>query len=54
MFGEPRSAFPEKDLDKVMLDYDEASIVATYNSVTGEAKDFKGLVAIRQSFVARR
>ena len=43
-------AFGKQDLEKIMLDYDETSIVKLYNSVDGSKKDFVGVQGIREMF----
>merc|ERR1712154_565403 len=41
------AAFGAQDLDKIMLDYDETSMVRVHNNVTMETSQFKGLSEIR-------
>merc|ERR1712154_760607 len=44
------AAFGAQDLDKIMLDYDETSMVRVHNNVTAETSQFKGLSEIRTMF----
>merc|ERR1712232_264871 len=43
-------AFGAQDLDKIMLDYDENSVVRIWNNVNEEKFEFKGTEAIRGMF----
>merc|ERR1711997_1403158 len=44
------AAFGAQDLDKIMLDYTESSMVRVHNNVTAETTEFKGLAAVRTMF----
>merc|ERR1719434_276448 len=44
------SAFGAQDLDKILLDYDDNSVVYVHNNVTGSTDEFKGLFEVRTMF----
>jgi len=44
------AAFGGKDVDKILLDYDENSVARVHNNVTLETAEFKGLAKIREMF----
>ena len=44
------AAFGAQDVDKILLDYTEKSVIKVYNQVTGELVEFKGLKAVKECF----
>lgn len=46
------AAFGAQDVDKILLDYDETSVIRKYDSSTGKTDEFKGLEAVRGMFTA--
>lgn len=44
------SAFGEQNLDKIMLDYDETSVVRLFTNNTKEKKEFRGTAQIKDMF----
>ena len=44
------AAFGTQDIDKIMLDYDENSLVRLHNDMTSETSQFKGLFEIRTMY----
>merc|ERR1719330_1888138 len=44
------SAFGEKNMEKIMLDYDETSVIRVYTNTTGQLAEFRGTMQIRQFF----
>merc|ERR1711924_55394 len=43
-------AFGAQDVDKILLDYTEKSVIKVYNQVTDELVEFKGLKAVKECF----
>merc|ERR1719464_2116720 len=44
------SAFGEKNVDKILLDYDETSVIRVYTSGTGALTEFRGTQQVREFF----
>ena len=44
------AAFGAQDVDKVLLDYTEKSVIKVYNQVTDELVEFKGLKGVKECF----
>ena len=44
------AAFGGQDVDKVLKDYTEKSVIKVYNQVTDELVEFKGLKAVKECF----
>lgn len=44
------AAFGAQDIDKILLDYDETSVVRVYDSSTGELTEHRGLLQVRELF----
>ena len=44
------AAFGAQDVDKILLDYTEKSVIKVYNQVTDELVEFKGLKAVKECF----
>jgi len=44
------AAFGQQDLDKIMLDYDETSVIKVWHNATSSQQEFRGLVSIREFF----
>jgi len=45
------AAFGAQDIDKMMLDYDDTSIVKLWNNTTQTQTEFRGMAAIREMFL---
>ena len=44
------AAFGGQDVDKVLKDYTEASVIKVYDQITGELTEFKGLKGVKDLF----
>merc|ERR1719464_1590503 len=44
------SAFGEKNVEKILLDYDETSVIRVYTSGTGALTEFRGTQRVRDFF----
>eukprot|EP00999_Lentomonas_sp_LEN2_P000984 NODE_1991_length_679_cov_76.177536_g1941_i0.p1 GENE.NODE_1991_length_679_cov_76.177536_g1941_i0~~NODE_1991_length_679_cov_76.177536_g1941_i0.p1 ORF type:complete len:178 (-),score=34.81 NODE_1991_length_679_cov_76.177536_g1941_i0:73-606(-) len=44
------SAFGEQDIEKILVDYTDASVISVVETSTGEKKDYNGLSGVREFF----
>merc|ERR1719382_552674 len=44
------SAFGKQDLDKIMLDYDETSVVRVWDNSMGQKTEYRGMAQVREMF----
>merc|ERR1712224_739854 len=44
------AAFGDQDVDKILKDYTEKSVIKVYDQITGELAEFKGLKGVKELF----